>query len=83
MQLDTSSCRDVSELVIEQIELYRDTRESIVAGLDAGAWEAMAEGARERALLAELKAERNLHPALYAADPAAGLGHYKVHSTSR
>lgn len=60
------------------MELYRDTRDSIVRGSDPEVWEAMPEASRDRALLAELKAERNLHPALYPADPNMGLGHYKV-----
>lgn len=68
----------MSELVIDQIELYRVTRESIVQGLDADAWLAMPQAARDRALLAELKAENNLHPALYPPDPTAIRGHYKV-----
>lgn len=64
---------------MDQIELYRHTRESITQGVDADAWSAMQEDARERALIAELKAERNLHPALYTtSDSTALLGHYKV-----
>lgn len=72
-------CRDVSELVMDQIELYRDTKESIMRGRSAEAWEGMSQGARDRALTAELKAEKNLHPALYPPeDSPAILGHYKV-----
>lgn len=72
-------CRDVSELLMDQIELYRHTKESIIQGLDAEAWNTMREEARDRALLAELKADKNLHPALYPpTDPSLVLGHYKV-----
>ena len=76
-------CRDVSELVMDQIELYRDTRESIIRGMDPEAWSNMPEAVRDRALLAELKAERNLHPALYPPDDTATvLGHYKARNPS-
>ena len=76
-------CRDVSELVMDQIELYRDTRESIIRGMDPEAWSNMPEAVRDRALLAELKAERNLHPALYPPDDTATvLGHYKARNSS-
>lgn len=73
-------CRDVSALFMEQIMLYRDTRDSILAGLDHEAWRVMPLEARERALQAEMKADCNLHPALYppSADSSAILGHYKV-----
>ena len=37
------TCRDVSELVMDQIELYRDTKESIMRGRDAVAWEGMSQ----------------------------------------
>ena len=65
---------------MEQILLYRDTRESILNGTDAEAWRHMLPAAREKALLAEMKAECNLHPALYppSEDGSAILGHYKV-----
>ena len=65
---------------MEQILLYRDTRESILNGTDAEAWRHMLPAAREKALLAEMKAESNLHPALYppSEDGSAILGHYKV-----
>ncbi len=43
-------CRDVSALFMEQIMLYRDTRDSILAGLDHDAWRVMPLEARERAL---------------------------------
>jgi hypothetical protein len=76
----TRDCRDVSILIMEQILLYRDTRESILAGTDAEAWRHMLPAAREKALQAEMKAESNLHPALYppSEDGSAILGHYKV-----
>lgn len=72
--------RDVSNLIMEQILLYRDTRESILTGTDAEAWRHMLPAAREKALQAEMKAESNLHPALYppSEDGSAILGHYKV-----
>ena len=65
---------------MEQILLYRDTRESILTGTDAEAWRHMLPAAREKALQAEMKAESNLHPALYppSEDGSAILGHYKV-----
>ena len=50
---------------MDQILLYRDTRESILAGVDEKAWRHMLPAAREKALQAEMKAESNLHPALY------------------
>ena len=73
-------CRDVSELVMDQIELYRETRESIMQGSDADSWNSMPYAARDRAMLAELKAENNLHPALYPPNDSSAdiLGHYKV-----
>ena len=78
------TCRDVSELVMDQIDLYRDTRDSIVQGADADAWNNMSDAARDRALLAELRAESNLHPALYPPeDQHVVLGHYKVCPCSR
>lgn len=65
---------------MDQIELYRETRESIAQGLEAGAWHSLPHAARDRALLAELKAEGNLHPALFPADETSPdiIGHYKV-----
>ena len=65
--------RDLSELVMEQMELYRYTRESIQAGRGAAAFRDMPLKARDRALAQEMKAENNLHPALCTPD-----GHYKV-----
>ena len=60
--------------------LYRDTRDSILAGLDHDAWRVMPLEARERALQAEMKADCNLHPALYPPSPdgSTSLGHYKA-----
>ena len=65
---------------MDQILLYRDTRESILAGVDEKAWRHMLPAAREKALQAEMKAESNLHPALYppCEDGSAILGHYKA-----
>ena len=64
---------------MDQIELYRETRESIMQGLDVEAWNSMPYAARDRALLAELKAENNLHPALYPAEDSTEiLGHFKA-----
>ena len=65
---------------MDQIELYRETRESIMQGLDAESWSSLPYAARDRAMLAELKAENNLHPALYQPDDSTAdiLGHYKV-----
>ena len=72
--------RDISALLMDQILLYRDTRESILAGVDEKAWRHMLPAAREKALQAEMKAESNLHPALYppSEDGSAILGHYKA-----
>ncbi|KAK9807024.1 hypothetical protein WJX72_010915 [[Myrmecia] bisecta] len=70
---------DISELVMEQIELYRDTRESILQGMDETGFARMTPQARERALVAEMKADKNLHPALWPPDDSPLiLGHYKV-----
>ena len=65
---------------MDQILLYRDTRESILAGVDEKAWRHMLPAAREKALQAEMKAESNLHPALYppSEDGSVILGHYKA-----
>lgn len=64
---------------MDQIELYRDTRDSIMQGLEPESWTQMSDAARDRALLAELKAEGNLHPALYPhEDQHLALGHFKV-----
>jgi hypothetical protein len=55
--------------MIEMIELYRDTRDSVgVKELDA-----MNPLARDRALRQEMKADGNLHPALYSNEQ-----HYEV-----
>ena len=72
-------CRDVAELVMEQIDLFRYTRASIQEGVGEQAFQQMTAAARERAMQAEMRAEKNLHPALYP--PGAGqapTGHYKV-----
>lgn len=63
-----------------QIELFRQTRESIVQGLGEGAFRGMTVAARERAFVQELKADGNLHPALYPHNDSspALLGHYRV-----
>lgn len=66
-------CRDVSDVLIEQLDLYRDTREGIQAGLGGRVFADMSMAARDRALKQEMKAENNLHPALCTPD-----GHYKV-----
>ena len=58
---------------MEQMELYRYTRESIQAGRGAEVFRDMSLRARERALQQEMKAENNLHPALCTPD-----GHYKA-----
>ena len=70
--------RDLSELVMEQMDLYRYTKESIQAGRGAAAFRDMSLKARDRALQQEMKAERNLHPALCTPD-----GHYKARIASR
>jgi hypothetical protein len=61
---------------MEQIDLYRDTRDSIIGVLGVAAFRGMSPAARERALIAEMRAERNLHPAFMTPD-----GHYKVRFT--
>ena len=71
-------CRDVSELLQEQIELYRLTKQNILQGLSEEAFTQMTPQARERALLQEMKSEGTLHPALYPHDKGPFTGHYKV-----
>ena len=71
-------CRDVSELLQVQIELYRVTKQNILQGLPEGAFTQMTPQARERALLQEMKSEGTLHPALYPHDKGPYTGHYKV-----
>ena len=72
-------CRDVAELVMEQIDLFRYTRASIQEGVGEQAFQQMTAAARERAMQAEMRAEKNLHPALYPPGPGqAPTGHYKV-----
>jgi len=79
------SCRDLSELVMEQVDLFRYTRESIQRARGPGAvFRDMSSAAWDRALQQEMKAEGNLHPALCTPD-----GHYRVrrcslkHATNR
>ena len=77
--LCNTTCRDVAELVMEQIDLFRYTRASIQEGVGEQAFQQMTAAARERAMQAEMRAEKNLHPALYP--PGSGhapTGHYKV-----
>ncbi|KAL6776573.1 CPLD29 [Auxenochlorella protothecoides x Auxenochlorella symbiontica] len=63
---------DLSELLMEQIDLYRDTRESIQLAARCGlALKDMQPAARERAFRREMKAENNLHPAMHSPQ-----GHY-------
>lgn len=71
-------CRDVSELLQDQIELYRVTKQNILQGLSEEAFTQMTPQARERALLQEMKSEGTLHPALYPHDKGPFTGHYKV-----
>ncbi len=59
----------MTDLFIETLELYRDTRESV----GAANLEKMTPLARDRALRLEMRAEGNLHPALYGND-----AHYEV-----
>lgn len=67
-------CRDVSELMMEQIDLFRYTRESIQRARAPGVPAPdMSSAAWDRALQQEMKAEGNLHPALCTTD-----GHYQV-----
>eukprot|EP00873_Tetraselmis_striata_P010052 jgi/Tetstr1/430316/TSEL_020141.t1 len=61
--------RDMSDLMIEIIELFRDTQDSVgLKELDA-----MNPLARDRALRQEMKADGNLHPALFSSKQ-----HYEV-----
>ncbi len=76
-------CRDVSQLLQEQIELYRMTKQNILQGLSEEAFTQMTPQARERALLQEMKSEHNLHPALYPHDKGPFTGHYKVTAQDR
>ncbi|KAI3433581.1 hypothetical protein D9Q98_003392 [Chlorella vulgaris] len=64
---------DLSELFMEQLELYRDTRDSILlATQQPHCLRDMSQAARDRAFQREMKADNNLHPALLTPD-----GHYK------
>lgn len=56
-----------------QLELFRDTRDSILAAHGPTALVDMTPAARERAFRQEMRAEKNLHPALQTPE-----GHYKV-----
>ena len=56
-----------------QIELFRDTRDSLLSAHGPAALVNMTPAARERAFRQEMRAEKNLHPAL-----AAPEGHYKA-----
>jgi hypothetical protein len=61
---------------MEQLMLYRDTRDSIMAE----DWKTLSQEGREGLLQADLKACSNLHPALYPPDPEKPeiRGHYKA-----
>ena len=74
-------CRDVSELLQEQIELYRVTKQNILQDLSGDAFTQMTPQARERALLQEMKSVGTLHPALYPHDKGPFTGHFKVTNT--
>lgn len=65
---------DACSSPLRQLELYRDTRESIaLATQNPDCLRDMSPAARDRALQREMRAEGNLHPALQTPD-----GHYKV-----
>lgn len=69
--LSPSTCACCAAL---QIDLYRDTRESIQLATRSGqALKDMQPAARERAFQREMKAENNLHPAMHSPQ-----GHYLV-----
>ncbi|GAB4817940.1 hypothetical protein N2152v2_004986 [Parachlorella kessleri] len=63
---------DASELFMETLELFRDTRDSILAAHGPTALIDMTPAARERAFRQEMRAEKNLHPALQTPE-----GHYR------
>lgn len=71
IDIENTECRDLSELVIDTLELFRDTRESIVRA--GGGNFDMSGAAWDRALQREMRADGNLHPALCTPD-----GHYKA-----
>lgn len=71
-------CRDVADLLEEQIELYRTTKQSILQDLPEQAFQQMTPQARERALQQEMKSAGTLHPALYPPDKGQFTGHFKV-----
>lgn len=58
---------------VVQIELFRDTRDSILSSHGPVTLVNMTPAARERAFRQEMRAENNLHPALQTPE-----GHYKV-----
>jgi len=62
---------DACELFMETVELYRDTRESIV--IQRPDFLGLPQEAKDELLRREMSAEGNLHPALTSPD-----GHYKV-----
>ena len=68
------SCTPHGSCTAVQLELYRDTRDSILlATQQPHCLRDMSPAARDRAFQREMKAEKNLHPALQTPD-----GHYKV-----
>lgn len=73
----TASCPTCTHLhhpPVIQLELYRDTRDSILlATQQPHCLRDMSAAARDRALQREMRAEKNLHPALQTPD-----GHYRV-----
>jgi len=62
---------DACELFMETVELYRDTRESIL--IQRPDFPSLPQEAKDELLRREMGAEGNLHPALTSPD-----GHYKV-----
>mmetsp|Transcript_13710 Transcript_13710/g.41406 ORF Transcript_13710/g.41406 Transcript_13710/m.41406 type:complete len:1265 (+) Transcript_13710:304-4098(+) len=65
--------KDLSDLLIETLDLFRETRDSIQQGTTGGGRGDLSLAAWDRALQREMKAEGNLHPALCTPD-----GHYRV-----
>lgn len=59
--------------MIETLDLFRETRDSIQQGTTGGGRGDLSLAAWDRALQREMKAEGNLHPALCTPD-----GHYRV-----
>jgi hypothetical protein len=64
-----AALQDACELAMEQVELYRDTRDAVATERGGGAPPPPG-AAREAALAARLAADGNLHPALAAPDGA-------------